>query len=247
MKALKGVGKGQAPQVVDGMTSAMVKKLNVDWYYNWSLKPDLDVDTPFIPMVWGSEYCKYMPKYVNNNIQTEALLGFNEPDHPKQSNMSVEQALILWPKLVDTGKRLGSPVMAGDATKDGCWLDTFMKGVKDKKLRVDFICLHIYKPVTKGKMQESVDNVLLYLRNVYNKYKLPIWITEFCPVDINNNLTSTDAPIYLKMLLDGFLKLKYLERYAIHTRESLDPKQGFSSLFHTNGMLKTAGLLYSKY
>jgi Glycosyl hydrolase catalytic core len=40
------------------------------------------------------------------------LLGFNEPDLSSQSNMSVSQALALWPRLMATGMRLGSPAVA---------------------------------------------------------------------------------------------------------------------------------------
>ena len=31
---------------------------------------------------------------------------------PEQANMTVEQALELWPKLMATGQRLGSPAVA---------------------------------------------------------------------------------------------------------------------------------------
>ena len=40
------------------------------------------------------------------------LLGFNEPDQPDQANMTVQQALDLWPHLMATGMRLGSPSTA---------------------------------------------------------------------------------------------------------------------------------------
>lgn len=40
------------------------------------------------------------------------LLGLNEPDMAGQSNMTAEQALDLWPRLMAAGKVLGSPAVA---------------------------------------------------------------------------------------------------------------------------------------
>lgn len=65
------------------------------------------------------------------------LLGFNEPDFDSQANMSVEQALDLWPQLQATGLRLGSPAPAVDAAEPGGWLDRFLSGARDRGYRVD--------------------------------------------------------------------------------------------------------------
>ncbi|MEV0408193.1 glycosyl hydrolase [Actinoallomurus sp. NPDC050550] len=53
------------------------------------------------------------------------LLGFNEPDMAGQANMSVEQALALWPRLQATGMRLGAPAVAFGADRPGGWLDRY--------------------------------------------------------------------------------------------------------------------------
>ena len=72
------------------------------------------------------------------------LLGFNEPDLGEQANMTVEQALELWPRLEATGMRLGSPAVACGGADAGGWLDRFMAGAKQSGHRVDFIALHWY-------------------------------------------------------------------------------------------------------
>ncbi len=53
------------------------------------------------------------------------LLGFNEPDNAGQSNMTVSQALSLWPRLMATKMTLGSPAVASGAATKGGWLDQF--------------------------------------------------------------------------------------------------------------------------
>jgi len=68
-------------------------------------------------------------------------LGFNEPDHPDQANMTVQQALDLWPHLTATGMRVGSPATAADPSSSGSWLEQFMDGAKARGYRVDFVCV----------------------------------------------------------------------------------------------------------
>lgn len=29
--------------------------LNLNWYYNWNYKPVINLDLPYIPMIWGSK------------------------------------------------------------------------------------------------------------------------------------------------------------------------------------------------
>lgn len=243
----KGVGKGSAPASTNGMTADMVNKLNVGWYYNWGITPDKSItNIPFTPMIWGSSSC------TDTNIaklsqdipaMDNCLLGFNEPDHPKQSNMSVDEAIGLWPKLMSTNRRLGSPVMAGDCTVSGCWLEVFMKKCKSLNYRVDFICVHWYKAPDPSKFEQ-------YLEAIHDKYNLPIWITEFCPVD-NHPVTykSSNAINFLNIAvpqLNGH-KSTFIERYAIHTREALDANHGFAALFHTDGTIRDVGVKYASY
>ena len=45
-------------------------------------------------------------------------------------NRTVQQALDLWPHLMATGMRLGSPATAADPSSSGSWLEQFMDGAK---------------------------------------------------------------------------------------------------------------------
>jgi hypothetical protein len=62
-------------------------------------------------MAWGAASAD-AGTLAQAKAQGPYLLGFNEPDMAAQSNMTVDQALCLWPKLMDAGRVLGSPAVA---------------------------------------------------------------------------------------------------------------------------------------
>jgi len=62
-------------------------------------------------MVWGA--ASVNPRALAQaRLSGPVLLTFNEPDLVSQANVSVAQALSLWPELMATGLRLGSPAVA---------------------------------------------------------------------------------------------------------------------------------------
>jgi hypothetical protein len=95
--------------------------LNPYWNYSWGTKrivqqPD---NIEFIPMVWGhweesgtktTIRDDIVPQWRDGHIKR--LLGFNEPDYERQSNLPVETALAAWPLLEETDLPLISPSCA---------------------------------------------------------------------------------------------------------------------------------------
>jgi hypothetical protein len=94
-------------------------------------------------MIWGAGSVT-TPTLRQVKHEGRYLLGFNEPDNSGQANMSVSQALNLWPRLMSTGMRLGSPAVATGASTQGGWLDQFMRGIAAHHYRVNFIAVHWY-------------------------------------------------------------------------------------------------------
>lgn len=75
----------------------------------------------------------------------EVILGFNEPDERSQSALSVDEAIALWPELMATSARLGSPATTTPGTLGKqSWLGRFMKQADAADLRVDFMAVHYY-------------------------------------------------------------------------------------------------------
>ena len=135
-----------------------LNKLNCKWYYTWGSKiPEgAPAGIDFKPMIWGywgdkNGLANTAKKAKEAGIKE--LLGFNEPDRKNQANMSVEKALKIWPLLMETGMRLGSP--AG-VHPDNDWMKAFMAGAKKQKLRVDFITVHSYGGPNANELEKRL-------------------------------------------------------------------------------------------
>ena len=172
--AQKGVSVWNFPGV-----SQALKESGASWYYDWAATPNGMASPPgvsFVPMIWGAAS---VTTGTLNEVKAEGdvLLGLNEPDQRGQANMSVQQALNLWPKLMATGMQLGSPAVSYDAATPGGWLDQFMKGAKARGYRVNFITVHWYGgDFSTGPAVQQLES---YLQAIYDRYHLPIWVTEF--------------------------------------------------------------------
>lgn len=146
-------------------------ELKANWYYNWGPDGRSKGDLEFVPMVKGRQHVNPGTLAKIKSSGAKVLLGFNEPERKDQGNLSVADALTLWPQLEATGLRLGSPAPSSDAG-GMAWLDQFMEGVKKKKLRVDFIAVHWYRSSNAGEFDSWLDSL-------YKKWRRPIWVTEF--------------------------------------------------------------------
>jgi hypothetical protein len=240
--------KGASLWKDDGMRAALADS-GVSWFYSWSTEP-AGVKAPagveFVPMIWG-EKSLGAGAVSQAKRNGDTLLGFNEPDFPAQSNLSVERALELWPKLQATGMRLGSPAVAVGADKDGGWLDRFMLGAKERGYRVDFITVHWYGG--DFRTAAAVDQLRSYVKATYAKYHKPIWVTEYALISFANGVTypsaSQQSAFVTKStaMLDG---LSYVERYAWFSLPTADDGKDATGLYRPDGSRTAAGTAYRK-
>jgi len=247
----RGIG-GNTYVNTDG---AKIRALGVSWEYNWSVNMPADTGgTEFVPMIWGKGSAT-AERLAALTAGREAglyrnLLAFNEPDHAKQANMSVDQALDLWPKLESTGLRLGSPAVA---RANGDWLKSFMAGAAERGYRVDFIVVHFYQDWTNPR---SIAAMKSRLTDLWQAYHLPIWITEVGTLDIRtfgakmkSTPTQAAAEKHMRKLLPMLDNLPFVERYAWFKDGCYDPADpakscNFSSLYDDKGRLRTMGEQY---
>ncbi len=204
----KGIcGRGSKCELVDA-----------GWYYNWTPGPTPgEFDAEFVPMVKGGinatqKTFEKLEKLKQSHGVTH-LLGLNEPDSPKQGNLSVEKAVKLWPKLMDTELRLGSPAVTDNA-KGRAWFDAFAAQVVAKRLRVDFLCVHRYPNLRE---RNAAIQFLRSLEQLFQKYRLPIWITEFAGLNFGSkdrHMTAVDNLMFMQWVLPKLEQLPYIERYA---------------------------------
>lgn len=178
--AKKGVGVWP----FNGVSPALAAS-GASWYYTWATEHP-GVTTPssatFVPMIWGAASVTDA-SLAQAGAHGPYLLGFNEPDMAQQSNMTVEQALELWPRLMKAGKVLGSPAVATGADVPGGWLDRFMSGAAAGGYRVDFITIHWYGG--DFRTPQAVDQLKSYLESVHQRYHKPIWLTEYALIDFS--------------------------------------------------------------
>ena len=207
------IGLGVHEVMPPGYESEMeyYNTLDAGWYYDWWHSPVAGAtDMDFVPMIWGDHVTTDALQEAVANSTTGDLLGFNEPDIKNQADMTVERAVKLWSSLENTGLRLGSPATGRRVLSDDSWFARFMAEAKAKDLRVDFIALHPYTT------NPDVDALEDYIIAVYEKYKLPIWITEFALVDFGDwsRFTYEDNAKFLTQAFQMLDDLIFVERYA---------------------------------
>ncbi|MET0132439.1 MAG: sigma-70 family RNA polymerase sigma factor [Kibdelosporangium sp.] len=214
--ARKSAKKGVSSWLFDGVTDALAD-VGAGWFYTWAAGRERITAPPgveFVPMIWGAK--SVTPANIAEaRKQGTVLLGFNEPDLAEQSNMTVEQALDLWPQLQATGMRLGSPAVAFGGDKAGGWLDRFMAGAATRGLRVDFITLHWYG---SDFGPAAVNHLKSYITAVQARYNKPIWLTEYSLIDFSGGSARYPSPEQLAAFAKGSTAmlegLPSVERYA---------------------------------
>ena len=209
----KGVATWDATGVGQDLAAS-----GASWYYDWGATPSgitAPASTSFVPMIWGASD---VTAATLDQVKSEGdvLLCFNEPDQSGQANMTVAQALDLWPQLEATGMTLGSPAVSFDAATPGGWLDQFMTGAKARGYRVNFITVHWYGgDFSTGPAVQQLES---YLQAIYNQYHLPIWLTEFALTSYAGSTptfpTEAQQAAFLTALTTMLDGLPYVQRYA---------------------------------
>jgi hypothetical protein len=222
------------------------------WFYGWGSAPSSSDyskcanqhDSGFIPMIWGRRAVS-----VDVWPNAAALLGFNEPNHKQQSNLQPAEAARLWPSVMHAAHeagiaRLGSPAAApcgGGSRK--CvddvlpWLDEFFGNCSN--CTVDFIATHSY--VCQASKLRS------FLEGLYERYRLPIWLTEFNCGDGSRNASAKEHLQYMKEAVPLLESLPFVERYAwMSARNTHDV--GAALVYGTNSTsnLTTLGEWYAQ-
>jgi hypothetical protein len=246
MKGSKKKGLGQSTK--NPNWANRLSDLNCKWFYSWnSAIPDgVPQGVDFIPMMYRYAGDMDQEKLANAVASAQKagvgdLLGFNEPEKKNQGNMTMEQVLDAWPLLMETGLRLGSP---GCVHPDKEWMIEFMAAVKERNLRVDFICAHSYG----GPNAESLVKRLEKVHKMFDER--PIWITEFAVGDweaksAETNRHKPDAVLrFMESVLPKLDKLDFVERYAWFPAKPTSLPLGTSALFDAEGRLTRLGECY---
>lgn len=219
--------------------------LKAHWMYSWGnvLADEIPENVEFVPMFWGKG--SVTDDNINRIKQLVAdgkvkyVLGFNEPDNATQANMTVDEAIALWPRLEEIGVPLGSPAATGF---NNAWMTEFMQKASDAGLRIDFLTVHSYGGA----------NVLGFINNLktaHELYNLPIWVTEFAVADWNastpesNKYSESQVISFMQDATTAMNTIDWIERYAWF--DGSNAALATSSLFDNDANITTLGQVYA--
>lgn len=191
------------------------EKVNGTWSYSWSADQNSSAGVEYVPIRQNGGWPSFSE--ISGKQYVSHVLGFNEPDHTEQSNLTVAQAVAQWPDMIRTGLRIGSP-----ACTNFSWLYSFMDSCKAKNYRVDFVAVHAY---WGGKSPANWYNDLKY---IHERTGRPLWITEWnnganwtnewWPTS-DKSLSAANAAKQLadlKAILTVLDTAHFIERYSIY-------------------------------
>ena len=224
-------------QLANCMDKTVLSALNVQSSYDWgqgnsSFLPDYEWVPNHIYEDWPSSAT------IGGTSQSPHCKNNNEPrnssdDHPQD----LETILNNWENMMRTGLRLCSPASWDGSDYDNAtgFLAQFLDSIDARGWRCDIIDLHCYWPTDK-------------FNNIHNwsdKYKRPIWISEWCwGASWNKNgafasgVTQAQVKTALQNICSKLNSYDYVERYYYWNNEAAISK------LYNNG-LTPAGEYYS--
>lgn len=157
---------------------------NFGFAYNWAQTERKDVGAPFIPMMHkvsdstAEAWLANVDKAVKGG--SKAVMGFNEPDHAEQANMTPEAACSAWIEYMNPIASshpdvtiLGPSVTNGGAPMGLDWLTRFHDGCPNAIVHATNIHFYdIYEEAT-------IDRFKAHIEQAAADYGKPVWITEF--------------------------------------------------------------------
>lgn len=159
------------------------KSPKVSWAYNWATNAGGAVPVEYVPLLWGSKMFSYWNSDANKALASGSshLLGFNEPDHYEQANMSPQVAAAAYKQHLTpfSGRAsLGSPACTSseDAGMGLDWMREFFTACGGG-CGIDFMATHWYGGADQVSFFKKHVNDAISLANSNGINQ--IWVTEF--------------------------------------------------------------------
>ena len=201
----KGFGSG-LPDFIRSIKP--VKLTKSGWFYHWGTTSSEDLtDAEFVPMRWNAKSLTDVRwKEILDINYSSHLLGFNEPDGATQANMTLDEMLLYWPKMLESGLRLGSPAPAGNMQL----LYDFIDKCDELNYRVDFVAIHDYGEGTALAFYNKC-------KAAHDRTGRPVWVTEFNSGGTWTRSTPTYPAISTRIaeIMEKYDTEGIIERYSI--------------------------------
>lgn len=152
--------------------------------YNWGQKESNDVGAPFVPMMHRPTESTAQAWLENVKAAVgkggKAVMGFNEPDHAEQANLTPEAACSAWKEYMNPIASsypdvtiIGPSVTNGPPPMGLDWLSRFHTACPDAIVHATNI--HFYDIYEKA----TIDRFKAQVEKAAQLYGKPVWITEF--------------------------------------------------------------------
>ena len=234
--------------------------LNCGWYYNWGYRSFKEQNytnkkfdnLEFVPMIWGIPSVAFNKIFESTNNQGyKFMLGYNEPDLQWESDVSYGKAANDWNynfvKYKDK-MRLGSTSVSYFPSMNNAWWPVYWNALgASGRNETSFIALHNYQKFYDGK--ESALQYLEALDATYEKYRKPIWLTEFAvwKFDKSDKSGAAKTQEFMKIVLKGLNQRSYVERYSWFSPSYEEKAASSSSLFvYSTGEITLPGKIYAQ-
>jgi hypothetical protein len=156
-------------------------KMGASWNYQWGTNGEQSPWVQFVPMIWGA-----WEGSVPQVAQSDWLMGFNEPDMPRQSNLTPERAARLWHEVRLTYPER-SAVCPAPSQLHPEWIEqfwTFYVKLYDR-LPCEALAVHGYYPAASDLIV-----LVQYYVGLAQGWGVPeVWVTEWAiPVCLTGSM-----------------------------------------------------------
>ncbi|KAI5289639.1 hypothetical protein KEM52_000705 [Ascosphaera acerosa] len=192
----------------------------ISWSYNWNpAHPGEQPVGEFVPMLGSMKDLDYWHSAMASHGQVSHILGFNEPDHAGQANMSPGQTAAYYKQYITPYQQeaqLGSPACtsANEPGKGLDWMGQFLSLCSD--CGIDFMTTHWYANPMVGGEQNAVDflNYVDSAVNLAHQHGIDkVWITEF-GFGYGSPVPRQERTIFMEKVLPALDANPAIERYA---------------------------------
>jgi hypothetical protein len=212
-------------------------QFGLNWAYNYddNIQSVLPGGVPggvnYVPMIYAAQYYQPLGDAQSRNAGWLAqsppnyLMTYNEPDNSAAnggSNTATNDAIGLWPQIQALNLPLVSPATANTFNS---WMYNFYSLIAANNYRVDYTAVHQYVPPNAASLMGQ-------LQSAYNAWGRPVWLTEFSPVDFNNNQgwTEDDDYNFLAEFMWQAEGQDWFKRYSIFPFSGTNPNPPYTSV-----------------
>lgn len=151
-------------------------KVGATWHYNWVGEVPECPMVESVPMIYCVTHLDYLEAGYRTLMDSEWVMGFNEPDDARQANLTPAEAAAAWPRVeaLAGDRKLVSPAVVWHPE----WLVEFRaayEAVEGSSPHLDALAVHCYT--------NSVEDCKTRIAQVVHYAELwgidEVWVTEF--------------------------------------------------------------------